>query len=400
MALVTATRTTRWNVNGYIDLPAPVVALPTVPAPTVTRDPTLHGLVAAQFGDLELDVAKSVRWAQWFVDTIHITDINTGDQRYWVVNWTDSFPQATHNVSSINYFYDPASFRKAQFQAFLAQRPGLSPDDWVVFVDAHEGMSCDSRSQPNDVAQSPFRSYLFREVTRAVTAGQDFACLPLFAFLRHVTSTVTYPHPAGPNGTIDQPVAVPYFVPNQGLRRLWKVSALQSPTFDWSLLDVPAAPSAGVKIQIVSYAYAHWNLQDIVPPQTTVPLMVLANDDGFRMRKQISRVRPIASIPFDDAHWSPAFDPAGLVGPWGFDQPNSPDPVAGTPGHPAVDPAVAGVLTQLYDTTFRINLRDGLFWAGDDLGNVPLVYDNTSMTWIPVVLPDDWHNTDSYVARV
>jgi hypothetical protein len=391
-------------------VPAPAVDEPTALAPTFTRDATIHGVVAAQFGDLEFDVGKSVRWAQWFTDTVHITDINTGSQRYWVVNWTDSFPQATHDVSSINYFYVPAQFRQAQFQAAMAQH-SMDDEDWVLFMDAHEGMSCDSRSTPDDVTHNPFRSFLFREVTRAITAGNDYASIPFYAFLRHVTTNVEYVHPGAmtvdpsdPNnanpdiGTVSQPVAVPYYVPYQGLRRLWRVGALKATSFDWTQLDQPSTPSAGAKIQIISYAYAHWNIQDIVPPNTTVPLMTLANDDGFRMRKQISRVRPVTGIPFDDAHWSPSFDPTGLVGPWGFDQPTSPDPITGTPPPPATDSSVAGLLTPLYDLTFRINLRDGLFWQGNDLGNVPLEYDNATHTWVPIVHPPDWHNTNAYVS--
>ena len=408
VSIAKASRTTTWKTYGYYNLTAPVVAAPTVPPPSVTRDATIHALVGAQYGDLEFDAGKSVRWTQWFADTVFITDINSGDQRYWVINWTDSFPQSYHDVTDINYFVVPQQFRAEQWRERQAEsRLPLDDNDWVLFVDASEGMSCDSTSLPNDLSTHPFRSYVFREVTRATAAGQDYACIPYYVFLRHVTTTVTYPHAGGIDpsgnltspGSIDQPVAVPYYLPNLGLKRLWKVSALKSPTFDWSQLDQPTAQSPGVKIQIISYAYAHWNMQDIVPPATTVPLMDINNDDGFRMRKLISRVRPAPGVPFDDAHWSPLNDPVGLIGPWGFSQPNSPDPVPGTPTPPATDPAVAGLLTPLYDLTFRINLRDGLFYAVDSLGNIPLTYDNTTHTWVPNVVPADWHQTDTYVSQ-
>jgi hypothetical protein len=407
MALVTASRTTRWKTNGYFVTSPVVVPQPTVPAPSVTRDATIHAIVGAQYGDLEFDAGKSVRWTQWFADTVYITDINTGDQRYWVINWAASFPQAYHGVTDINYFVVPTDFRKEQFRARLAEkRLPLTDDDWVIFVDASEGMSCDSRSMPDDIGSNPFRSYLFREVSRAIAAGQPFACIPFYVFLRHATSNIEYPHTGGidPNdpdgpGTIAQPVAVPYYLPYQGLRRLWKVSALKSPTFDWTLIDQPATASTGVKVQLVSYAYAHWNMQDIVPPATEVPDLSLANDDGWQMRKLISRVRPAPGVPFDDPHWNPTNDPAGTAGPWGFAQPDSPDPVAGTPAPPTVPAATAGILTPLYDLTFRINLRDGLFYAGDSLGNIPLQYDNDTDTWVPVVLPEDWHDTDTYVTQ-
>jgi hypothetical protein len=249
MALVSASRTTRWKTRGSVfDLVPPTIPQPTIPAPDVTRDATVHALVGAQYGDLEFDAGKSVRWTQWFADTVYITDINTGDQRYWVINWTASFPKAFHGVTDINFFVVPTEFRKEQFRARLAEHNlPITDDDWVLFVDAHEGMSCDATSLPNDIGSHPFRAYLFREVTRAIAAGQDFACIPFFIFLRHATATIEYPHDGGidpndPNGpgTIQQPVAVPYYLPYQGLRRLWKVSALKSPTFDWTLLDQPA----------------------------------------------------------------------------------------------------------------------------------------------------------------
>lgn len=393
----------------YVSL-LPAIAQPTVPAPSVSRDATIHALVGAQYGDLEFDVGKSVRWTQWFADEVFITDINTGDPRYWIVNWTETFPLANHAVTGINFFAAPTPFRAEQFREALAD-PHLVWDDndWALFVDAHEGLSCDTRSVPDDVGTNPFRAYVHREITRAETAGDDFVSIPFFAFLRHVTTTVTYqskggtvPDPNVPNpapGEVDQPVAVPYYLPYQGLKRLWRVGALKAPGFDWSQLDQPSTASVDAKVQLVSYAYAHWNVQDIVPPATTVEDLILANDDGWRMRKEISRVRPLTGLPFDDPHWNPSNDVTGSPGPWAFSQPGSPDPVAGSITPPAPTGATAGILVPLYDLTFRINLRDGIWYAGNNLGNIPLEYDNNTGEWLPKVDPIDWHETDTFVSQ-
>jgi len=95
----------------------------------------------------------------------------------------------------------------------------------------------------------------------------------------------------------NQPISVPRYIADQGLVRLAKVSALRASLFDWTSLDQPSLPDPGVKMQIISYAYAHWNLQDIVPPATAVEPLTEANDDGYRMRLLISRVRPIGGLP-------------------------------------------------------------------------------------------------------
>ena len=314
--------------------------MPTVPpvqvgggplSPQATQEAFIHGLVGAPFGDLEFDVGKSIRWTQWFVDDIYITDIKTGDPRYWIVNWTETFPQALHDVSSINYFVVPAQFRKAQFDSANARPDMLLEDnDWILFVDASEGMSCDTRSLPDDYLTQPFRSFVYREITRAVTASKDHVVIPFFVFLGHRNiQTIEYQTMQMTSGVaeidaVQQSVGTPYYIANQGLARLWKVSALKAAGFDWTKLDQPQTPDAGVKVQLVSYAYAHWNLQDIDPPQTEVPPLDANNDDGWRMRKLISRVRPITGLPYTDPWKNPTLDATGVPGPWAGSQANAP----------------------------------------------------------------------------
>ena len=323
----------------------------------VIEEAYIHALVGAPFGDLEYDVGKSVRWTQWFADDIFITDINTGDQRYWIVNWDLTFPNAHHHVTDINFFVDPVAFRREQF-ARAQKEPGilLEDNDWVLFVDATEGMSCDTRSLPDNYEIQPFRSFVYREITRAIAAGRDFVSIPFFAFLRHDDIITVEYQDASTAGlgegldSIQQSIGTPYYVANQGLARLWKVSALKAVGFDWTKLDQPQAASADVKLQIVSYAYAHWNLQDIVPPDTEVPALDANNDDGWRMRKLISRVRPIASLPYADPWKDPSQDPNGLRGPWAGLQINA--PVVGE-----LDPATFDATNGDYLTSPNIDLR-------------------------------------------
>jgi hypothetical protein len=602
-----------------------------------SQEALVHVLVGAPFGDMEFDVGKSVHWVQWFADDVFITDVNLGDPRYWIVNWTGTFPTAYHTVTGINYFVRPVEFRKEQF-AGAGREPGilLEDNDWVLFVDAAEGLCLDTRNpQPTDYLVEPFRSYVYREISRANTAGKDRVVLPFYAFLRHDNLiTAEYPSKAYEDGTTGFTTAAglmgtPYYLPCQGLTRLVKVSALRDPSFDWTLIDrpvpwevkagtgtpyatgyltpsvgtastpdtpnllvnadmtwvaqvriasltnsnsrvissqrpqsasnlawhmgiansnqlvlrlsingtsntstanggvltgrcnpgdiitvaasldldngasghtitywmlinsvwtnigssvvagavtavfdsttpltignwsggalgvyddriywaeqrtglnpaagtviwrfdandqqpapqqdfvdprgrawtltaptaitnpvaaVPAAPT--VNLSIVSYGYAHWNLQDIVPPATAVEPLSEANDDGWRMRNLLSAVRPVPTLPYGSTYQTPAADPVGLAGPWAPADQNTPDPVQNQPVTP--DPSLAHMLVGLYDNFLRLNMRDGVWYEGGALGNIPLAWNGT--TWVPRnASPQDWHDTDNWVAPV
>jgi hypothetical protein len=231
-----------------VTVPAPQLNALSAGTMMTSQEAMVHGLVGAQYGDLEFDVGKSVRWTQWFVDDIFITDVNLGTPRYWIVNWTETFPEANHTVTGVNWFSVPKDFRKQQF-ADASKHPALllEPEDWVIFVDAHEGLCIDTRDpQPDDAAIEPFRSYLYREIARANATGKDRVVLPYYAFLRHDNVIVAdYPSPAFEDGSLGFTTAqgslgTPYYIPYQGLTRLIKVSVLQDPSFDWGVLDTVA----------------------------------------------------------------------------------------------------------------------------------------------------------------
>ena len=370
------------------------------PSVSTSSEPYVHTIVGAQFGDLEFDVGKSVRWTSWFVDNVFVLDVNLGTPRYWIVNWTETFPDAQHAVTGINFFALPTQFRAEQWRQYLLAFGSPDEDAWILFIDAHEGLGVDNRTLPDDYDFAPFKSFLWREIQRAQDIGETSVVLPYYVFLRSDNIVnVTYDTPAnGLDPTLPpvlQALSVPYYKSYQGLRRLWKASTLRNPSFDWSQLDVPATPSAGCKLQVLSYGYAHWNLQDIEPPQTTVPPIDANNDDGWRMRKLLSRIRPIPGLPVSDTWVPPSGDPAGLPGPWSPADTNNPDPIDPVTGDPmpqpvAADVSLQGLVTPLYDCVFRINMRDGVWYEAGVSGNIPLVWDDTLQQWTTNYDPAKW----------
>ena len=184
---------------------------------------------------------------------------------------------------------------------------------------------------------------------------------------------------------------MPYYIPVQGLRRLVKVSALRDPDFDWTTLDVPAAPDAGAKLQIVSYAYAHWNPLDIVPPATAPAPISATNDEGWKMRQLISQVRPVTGLPFTDPWKDPSQDAPGVVGPPADMVSYTPIDIADPRPPVTVDPVCAGITAPIYHTVMRVNLRDGIWYTAGGLGNIPLQWNETTGAWEAGYPPEEWH---------
>jgi hypothetical protein len=368
-------------------------------------EPTVYALIGAPFGDQEYDIGKSARWLEYFSDKLFVLDVNLGEPRYWIVNWTLTFPHAEHSVTNINFFERPMDFRKEQFRK-ANKEYSLQPDDWVLWVDGTEGLSFDNSSLPDDYDFESFMSFIYREIARAEAASEDRVTLPFFVFLRSgEIQNVTYAHPSNDeDGVIPpvlQPISVPYYSPYQGLTRLMKVSALVDPMFDWASLDQPSAPSTGVKAQIVSYAYAHWQYLNIPPGTTEMPPLSESNDEGFKMRKRISQIRPVASLPAGT--WDPAADPAGVPGPWaGYILTNTNPGFVPITDNPITDPhaSALGVKTPLYDTVLRLNLRDGVWYEGantvdgsDISGNTPMQWDSVNERWTTYYDPNVWPST-------
>ena len=365
-----------FGVQTVVTAPEPPVAV------TMSVEPVIHGLVGAQFGDLEYDAGRSVRWTQWFVDDMLITDVGRGDQRYWVVNWARVFPEVNSHVTGTNFWVIPKEFRKEQFR-YAQTKMNMSDDDWVLWIDAHEGLICDTRSVPDDFSAIMFRSWIYREVARAVDASRDRIVLPFFAWVAdNYLQVVTYPAGVGdPNVTTT--VAVPYYLPYQGLTRLMKVSVLKDPQFNWSDLDRPVpVVDSSIKLAVVSYGYGHWCIQDIPAGKTFAPPLSADTDEGWKMRNLISKVRPLAGLPYGPEWVDPDEDTPGLPGQWCFAQRNAPVPINVPKPPPEAAPETAGLLTPLYHTVVRINLRDGMIYAAGETGNTHVEWNDTKKVWV------------------
>jgi hypothetical protein len=336
----------------------------------VSTEPAIHAIIGAPFGDLEMDIGKSVPWTSLFANNVFITDINIGDPRYWVIDWDKTFKTAKYTSLTIDFFTNPTAWREAQFLAADAAW-SYDEDDWVLFVDGHEGMSCDTRSLPDDVGVNPFQAYVQREIQRAVDLSDDWACIPFYAFVRNGTSepqehdiedpavVAARIEEAGLDITVESInkatvfVGPPYYYQRapaneQGLVRLVKVSALRDPGFDWSLLDTLSTPSADVKLQVVSYGYAHW-----VNPDTEV-------DDGFQMRRYLNMVRPLPGLPITGS------DATGTLGPYAYADNGA---LVVSPGTGTSQP----ILTPMYTSVFRDNPRDGVWYQFGGTGSRSLM---------------------------
>lgn len=327
-----------------------------------TQNSVIHGLVGAPFGDLEHDIGKSVPWTVNFVNDLFIVDTNRGDPRYWISEWDKTSSKTKFLSVGVDYFTDPVAWRQAQFAAAEAAWD-YQDEDWVLFVDATEGLSCDTRTEPSDLAIDPFKSFIHTEVARAVTSGLSAVSIPFYAFVRDAdvpdsrrflqladpSVVQDWLQQIGSNVSVDEVntsmihAITPYFYQQQdftkrGLTRLVQVSALRNPAFDWSVIDTLGQPDPDVAIQIISYAYASW-----VNPAN-------GEDDGIKMRAKISAVRPLLGMPAGGG------GATGTAGPY---------QVAENGALTWVVPSAAQMqplLTPLYPTIFRMNRRYGTWY--------------------------------------
>jgi hypothetical protein len=344
--------------------------------------------MSSYFGDWEWDIGKSVRWTQYLVNDIFMVDIMVGDTtRNWVVAWDQSFPEVQHTfVKDFTFFDDPPRWRRESFEKARATY-GYALDDWVVFTDCTEGLTLDDRTPAPSA--NPFEWYLQEEIR--LTGGQSILALPVYAYL-HIDPPVTHAAriidpvleasllsqlaalQAQPGDTTQAQKAIfdmqvvnrsydiygiPQYLFAGWSPRIFQVSDLANPLFDWSCIDTiyPVAKpefSPAVYTSLVSYAYARWAEEDTQrDPDTLLPL-TLNEDVGWVMRRAMDSVRPIPGL--QDTNWSSA-DPAGSDGYLAVAQND--------------DAPFVALRTPIYHGTFRDNIRDGLFYYDTVLGPVP-----------------------------
>ena len=398
---------------------------------------SIHGIISSYFGDNELDVGKSVTWTQFFCDTEFILDAQVGTTiRRFVIDWAKTFPDAEYSYNAGTSFLssplEAAEWRKVSFDRADAEF-GYSGDDWVLFVDATEGLSVDDETPPESFIETyygdPFKAYVLEEINNSGPAV-DMLYMPVWAFTRDSAPFKVFgiidpaledyldelelspgSIPSGVYAGVSAAVlraanttetvsAHSYYTYAGFLPRLIKVSALRSPGFDWSLLDtfvevVPDEPSSAAcqeYLALITYAYARWAAPEDIDQETGLAVNESA-DIGYQMRQAISEIRPIDGLgtaswdiadsvvesaphqllaDYDDPRTNfgvgvtlgPQFSSAFNSSTLNFNRrPVPPDPDAWT--------ADIELLTPLYDTTFRSNPREGIFYLNKTIGPIP-----------------------------
>lgn len=400
---------------------------------------SIHGIISSYFGDNELDVGKSVTWTQLFCDTEFILDAQVGATiRRFVIDWAKTFPDAEYSYNAGTSFLssplEAAEWRKVSFERADAEF-GYSEDDWVLFVDATEGLSVDDETPPESFLETyygdPFKAYILEEISNS-GPDVDMLYMPVWAFTRdsapfkvfniidpaledYLDELALSPGsvPSGVYGGVSAAVlraanttetvsAHSYYTYAGLLPRLIKVSALRSPGFDWSLLDTfvedvpvgePNSAACQDYLALISYAYARWAAPEDIDQETGLAVSESA-DIGYQMRQAISEIRPILGL--GTASWAAADSvvesaPHQLLAD--YDDPRTNFGTDATPGPQfsrdfnsstlnfnrrqvppdPIEPWLVPIelRTPLYDLMFRSNLREGIFYLDNTVGPVP-----------------------------
>lgn len=379
----------------------------------------VHGIMCSYLGDGEVDIGKTGHWLENFTDTMFFYDSVPGtDPRKFAVDYAKTFPNALFAYhSGASYFVDPAGFRLKAFTAAL-NAWHYADADWVVFVDASDGLSVDT---PHDALElvSPDSTkfkYLYDEATANDTAGQIAFTLRIFL---NQGLTAANPLPIDPNLqtslrvekemlvarlndkqatederklTASQLAEVnlladantatfwtcnPEYLDNpmgasaRRVMRMAKVSVVKAwTTPDWVKVDTYAGteytPLAGHPM-IISYAYARYSEVDYFDPS----LWIEANDVGFANRKLVEAM-PQRSVALPLDYDTP--DPTGF---------SVVIPPTGVPATRVLCPPYCfyvdtfdmgggNTTAKVFGSLWRKNPRDGVWYQQYVIGTVPL----------------------------
>lgn len=364
----------------------------------------VHGIWSSFFGDNEYDIG-SMRWGQYLTSTNYVMDVSAGKSRAFVVAWEETFPLMKSSFADYSFFDDPARWREDSFTRAREAWDYLTTD-YVIFMDCSEGLTFnDTVATTGD----PLLGWLQDEATA------DTVYFPYYAFMRgeppvqyqrriisqevendalaavsavDQDTTLTYDERVaaletprlilGANRSVHNHTYPMYHDPSRWIPRMFRVSELLDPSFDWSSLDTPvttgSAPDKASKTSIVSYGYARWAVADSdINPDTQIPYTTPASayphpsaggpDVGWEMRTQLNAVRPIPGL--NDTDWSDITnETAASVGycPAGITPSSS--PTSGTV-------TLTDLRTPIYGAGFRDNIRDGLYYEDEELGPVP-----------------------------
>jgi len=283
----------------------------------------IHCIMCTYLGDGELDIGKTGRWAQWFVDSMFFYDANGTDNRKFAIDYAKSFPDckfAQFPGTLTPYHIDPTVMRQQAFAAADAAWK-YDPNDWVIFVDGTEGISTDV---PHDALEwttsgNSFR-YLYDEATQAAQPYLDLA-MRIFISQGSITQhtfTVDPNLPVAPDNQAVWWECHPQYVgevaaPWRSLLRMAKVSYWRTFT-DWFLLDsytdsAATASTSANHVSLISYSYARFSEINYHDPS----LWTIDTDEGWPNRIFLNQVpgRQVSELPL--VYSTP--DPAGMTIP-------------------------------------------------------------------------------------
>ena len=410
-----------------------------------------HVIASSYFGDYEYDVGCSVRWHQYLFNTLFACDISGVRARSHLLAWDATFPAAKFTYMRNSYFGSSpatgpaaaAAWRKDSFAKALSAWK-YADEDWVFFLDCTEGLVFDIQSGARDPYEfedpgaAPALPSWITYLLSFVDPAQDTLSFPFWAYTRSsapwVVDSIIDPvledalNAVQEGGTFNglDPEVVratnrsshqmnhQYYTLAGYLPRAFKVSALKDPDFDWTVLDQFVGYNSTVTevgASLVSYAYARYAEPGNLDSATGTSVDE-AHDVGWKMRKLVSRVRPVDGLqttdwadpdtadehsplmPVDPATGDPYEPPAWLVGtgilPEGFD-PEDGSPVLTFDQRQVEPPQPWGeeyeVDTPLYRAIpFRKAPRDGLFYLSAEKSPVPWDYVKNE----PAVDPTLW----------
>lgn len=148
----------------------------------------VHGIMCTYLGDGEVDLGKTAAWLSNFTDSLYFYDSYAGTTpRRYVVDYDKSFPNAkTGYHSGASYFVDPAGFRQKAFAAALAAWK-YDDDDWVVFIDASDGLGVDTPYEALEPLEPGGETFKFRYLYDEAEAADDYVAFPMSILLSHGT---------------------------------------------------------------------------------------------------------------------------------------------------------------------------------------------------------------------
>ena len=274
----------------------------------------VHAIICTYLGDGELDIGKTARWVQYFVDSMYFYDANsTSLARKYVVDYARSFPDCKvgyHPASAGAFYTNPEITRRMAFQKAQAEW-AYDDDDWVIYVDGTEGLSTAIPQEQLELVEpnTPKFRYLYDEADKATA---PYMAVPYRVFtsqgpVTEHTFSIRADLPAtDPSNQALWWSCDPHYSTNtnqQSTRRLMRMfqvgylRGLADTDPMWAKMDrydLYYAPPSNI-VSLIGYSYARFSEIDYFDPS----LWVEANDLGFANRLFMDQVpgRQVVELP-------------------------------------------------------------------------------------------------------